>query len=73
MYIENVKIQIFSEYTIQAKDKKSEPSKHRDKIGQVDINWGMEAFGLELIIEAIEEAWHQDPIVCEVSFNKSNL
>lgn len=73
MYIEKVKIQIFAEYTVQAKDKKSQPSKHRDKIGQVDIDWGMEVSGLDLIVEAIEEAWHQDPIVCEVSFIKSNI
>jgi|TARA_R110000823_G_scaffold224315_3_gene352341 hypothetical protein len=73
MYIEQVKIELSTEYTIQNDDKRKKPKKHIDSIGTVKIDYPMSLDKAEKLVDAILDACEHDHVLADVSIKTSNL
>ena len=77
MYIDNVKVDIFTKYFIQGKGKKKgsvvglDPY-HEDKVGNLTLDFGSDSDKLTPVLESLQELFEHDPIELRVTCTISN-
>tara|TARA_R110000782_G_scaffold30535_11_gene76043 strand:- start:3954 stop:4169 length:216 start_codon:yes stop_codon:yes gene_type:complete len=71
MYIDNVKVDIFTKYFIQGKGKKK-GSYHEDKVGNLTLDFGSDLDKLTSVLESLQELFEHDPIELRVTCTISN-
>ena len=72
MIIENVKIEITTEYKIKNTDKRKEPKTCINVIGNVSLDFINEE-SFPTIVDALTNAFEYDPVRLKVSFETSNI
>ena len=71
MYIDNVKVDIFTKYFIQGKGKKK-GSCHEDKVGNLTLDFGSDSDKLAPVLEAIQDLFEYDHVELSVTYAISN-
>ena len=73
MIINNLKIEVFSEFTVQNDDKRKAPTQHRDLVATVNVDHCTDSMHVDALVEAIKDCFEFDAVAIDVSFTTENI
>ena len=72
MIINNLKIEVFSEFTVQNDDKRKAPTQHRDLVATVNVDHCTDNMHVDSLVEALQDCFEFEVVSMEVSFTTDN-
>ena len=72
MLINNLKIEVFSEFTVQNDDKRKAPTEHRDLVATVNVDHGTDSMHVDALVDALKDCFEFDAVSLDVSFTTDN-